>query len=44
MSKYGFGRIPRVVLDLIVVKFLFQYLTKPIAAQALKAALAKIGA
>jgi glycosyltransferase involved in cell wall biosynthesis len=30
VSKYGFGRIPRVVLDLIVVKFLFQYLTKPI--------------
>lgn len=30
VSKYGFGRIPRVVLDLIVVKFLFHYLTKPI--------------
>lgn len=30
VSKYGFGRIPRVILDLIVVKFLFQYLTKPI--------------
>lgn len=30
VSKYGFGRIPRVVLDLIVVKFLFQYLAKPI--------------
>lgn len=30
VSKYGFGRIPRVVLDLMVVKFLFQYLSKPI--------------
>jgi glycosyltransferase involved in cell wall biosynthesis len=29
-SKYGFNRIIKVVLDLMVVKFLFQYLTKPI--------------
>lgn len=29
-SKYGFERIPKVVLDLIVVKFLETYLAKPI--------------
>ena len=29
-SKYGFNRILKVVLDLMVVKFLFQYLSKPI--------------
>ena len=29
-SKYGFERIPKVVLDLIVVKFLESYLAKPI--------------
>lgn len=29
-SKYGLGRVPKVVLDLMVVKFLFHYLTKPI--------------
>lgn len=29
-SKYGFGRIWRVVLDLLVVKFLSSYSTKPI--------------
>lgn len=30
ISKYGFNRIIKVVLDLMVVKFLFSYLTKPI--------------
>jgi glycosyltransferase involved in cell wall biosynthesis len=30
VSKYGFNRILKVVLDLMVVKFLFHYLTKPI--------------
>jgi len=29
-SKYGFSRIFRVILDLITVKFLMSYLTKPI--------------
>lgn len=29
-SKYGFNRILKVVLDLMVVKFLFQYMSKPI--------------
>jgi glycosyltransferase involved in cell wall biosynthesis len=29
-SKYGFNRILKVLLDLMVVKFLFQYLSKPI--------------
>lgn len=29
-SKYGFERIPKVILDLIVVKFLDTYLVKPI--------------
>lgn len=29
-SKYGLNRIAKVVLDLMVVKFLFQYMTKPI--------------
>ncbi len=29
-SKYGFERILKVVLDLMVVKFLFSYLSKPI--------------
>lgn len=28
-SKYGIGRAPRVLLDLITVKFLLRYLTKP---------------
>jgi dolichol-phosphate mannosyltransferase len=30
VSKYGLNRILKVILDLMVVKFLFQYLTKPI--------------
>jgi glycosyltransferase involved in cell wall biosynthesis len=29
-SKYGLGRVPRVVLDLITVKFLLSYATRPI--------------
>lgn len=29
-SKYGLNRIVKVLLDLVVVKFLFHYLTKPI--------------
>jgi glycosyltransferase involved in cell wall biosynthesis len=29
-SKYGLSRIPKVILDLLVVQFLFNYLTKPI--------------
>jgi glycosyltransferase involved in cell wall biosynthesis len=29
-SKYGLNRVLKVVLDLFVVKFLFQYMTKPI--------------
>jgi glycosyltransferase involved in cell wall biosynthesis len=29
-SKYGLGRTPRVVLDLVTVKFLTSYLTRPI--------------
>jgi len=29
-AKYGFGRLPKVVLDLLTVKFLMTYLTKPI--------------
>jgi glycosyltransferase involved in cell wall biosynthesis len=29
-SKYGLGRVVKVMLDLMVVKFLFQYITKPI--------------
>ncbi len=29
-SKYGLERVAKVLLDLIVVKFLFSYLTKPI--------------
>ncbi len=29
-SKYGFGRIPKVLLDLIVIKLLGSYSTKPI--------------
>ncbi len=29
-SKYGIGRTPRVLLDLITVKFLLSYLTRPI--------------
>ena len=28
-SKYGLGRVPRVLLDLITVKFMLRYLTKP---------------
>jgi hypothetical protein len=28
-SKYGIGRAPRVLLDLITVKFMLRYLTKP---------------
>jgi len=30
VSKYGINRVLKVVLDLMVVKFLFNYLTKPI--------------
>jgi len=30
VSKYGLGWVVKVVLDLMVVKFLFQYITKPI--------------
>jgi glycosyltransferase involved in cell wall biosynthesis len=30
MSKYGLGRTPRVLLDLVTVKFLTSYLTRPI--------------
>lgn len=30
VSKYGLSRVLKVILDLIVVKFLFGYLTKPI--------------
>jgi len=29
-SKYGLSRIPRVILDLILVKFLISYVTRPI--------------
>jgi dolichol-phosphate mannosyltransferase len=29
-SKYGLSRVPKVILDLLVVQFLFNYLTKPI--------------
>jgi len=29
-SKYGLNRVLKVLLDLLVVKFLFQYMTKPI--------------
>jgi hypothetical protein len=29
-SKYGLGRTPRVLLDLVTVKFLTSYLTRPI--------------
>lgn len=30
VSKYGLGRIPKVLLDLLTVKFLHNYLSKPI--------------
>ncbi len=30
VSKYGFGRVPKVVLDLLVAKFMMKYSTKPI--------------